>query len=349
MEAILLPRRDVLILLAFLAIHPCPSHASAGTEGASFLDIPVGAGPAAMGSAYAALATNAYAPTSNPGGLGFLKGPELAAQHLSYIQSVRYEHFGLVTPLGHDPSTHRGLGISIQDLGTGDIARTDVTNGVPVTGLGNFSSRWSAFNLSYGQTATDRLSLGVTGKMIHATIDDVSADAYAMDVGSLYKWNENLSLAATITNVGTKLKFLEEGDNLPMAAHAGLAYRWTPQWLISMEGVYPRTGMGSFHIGGQWQPAQVFSIRVGYKTDTVNGLNALAGLTTGFGLHVWGQELAYAWTPYGELGSAQYFSLLVHFGTTSDNRRNLIQIPHAKEPRVALGDKRFIDELEIER
>jgi len=325
--------------MACLALAPYRLHASAGTEGASFLDIPVGAGPAAMGAAYAALATDAYAPTSNPGGLGFLKGTELAAQHLSYIQSIRYDHFGFVTPLGHDPSVHRGLGVSIQDVGTGDIPRTDVLNGSPVTGLGSFSSRWDAYTLSYGQTVTDKMSLGLSGKMIHASIDDVAASAYAVDAGSLYRWDEKLSLAATVTNVGSKLTFLSEGDNLPMAVHAGAAYRPNQKWLISTEGVYPRTGMGSFHIGGQWQPVESVSLRAGYKTDTLKGLNALAGLTAGFGLQVWGQELAYAWTPYGELGSAQYISLLIRFGAAPEGRRNLIQVPTRREPRIARAEQ----------
>ena len=348
MHAIRSPRR-LFLTLACLVLVSHRLHASAGTEGASFLDIPVGAGPAAMGSAYTALATNAYAPTSNPGGLGFLKGTEIAGQHLSYIQSIRYEHFGFVTPIGHDASVHRGLGISVQDLGTGDITRTDVLNGSPVTGLGSFSSRWSAYNLSYGQTVTEKMALGITGKMIHASIDDVSASAYAVDAGSLYRWDERLSLATTVTNMGTKLKFLSEGDNLPMAAHVGAAYRPNQQWLVSMEGVYPRTGMASFHLGGQWQPIETVSLRAGYKTDTINGLNALAGLTAGFGLQVWGQELAYAWTPYGELGSAQYLSLLIRFGAPPEGRRNLIQGPSQREPRMASGERQLTMAIDDQR
>jgi hypothetical protein len=320
--------------MACLALAPIRLHASAGTEGASFLDIPVGAGPAALGSAYTALATNAYAPVYNPGGLGFLKGPELAGQHLAYIQSIRYEHFSFVTPVGHDSSVHRGLGISIQDLGTGDIPRTDVQNGVPVTGLGSFSSHWGAYNLSYGQTVTEKAALGITGKMVHATIDGVSANAYAFDAGSLYAWNENLSLAAAVTNVGSKLTFLNAGDSLPMAVHAGAAYRLNPRWMITTEGVYPKTGMGSFHLGGQWRPMDAVFLRAGYKTDTLKGLNALAGLTTGFGIQAWGQELAYAWAPYGELGSAQYLSLMMRFGAETQGRRNLIQVPAPQEPRM---------------
>ncbi len=69
----------------------------------------------------------------------------------------------------------------------------------------------------------------------------------------------------------------------------------------------------SGHAGSEWKPTEKMSIRAGYKTDTLRGLNALAGLTCGFGLTLWGQELAYAWTPYGELGSAQYLSFQFRF------------------------------------
>src|SRR5579864_5584550 len=73
-----------------------PARASSGTEGASFLDIPVGAGPASLGAAYTALATDAYAPTWNPAGLGFVSGTEMAGQHLSYLESMNYEYLSVV-------------------------------------------------------------------------------------------------------------------------------------------------------------------------------------------------------------------------------------------------------------
>src|SRR5690242_6470534 len=131
MARIMGPRK---LLAASLLIFAAASRlqAASGTEGASFLDIPVGAGPAAMGSAYSALATDAYAPTHNPAGLGFLKDIEVAGQHLSYIQSIRYEHLGAALPLSpnREDGVHRGFGVSIQNLGSGDIPRTDVVNGV---------------------------------------------------------------------------------------------------------------------------------------------------------------------------------------------------------------------------
>src|ERR1019366_6857649 len=77
-----------------------PSSEAAGmTSGATFLEIPVGARPAALGSAYSALADDAYAPVWNPGGLGFLDGTQLAGQELVYLQSITYEYGSVAIPL----------------------------------------------------------------------------------------------------------------------------------------------------------------------------------------------------------------------------------------------------------
>src|ERR1700761_8948069 len=112
--------RGIFFVISSLLL-PAGAHASVGTAGASFLDIPVGAGPAALGSAYTALATDAYAPVWNPSGLGFVPTPQLAAQHLSYVDAINYEFGSVAYPLSH----HNALGVSLQYLGTGDIPGTE--------------------------------------------------------------------------------------------------------------------------------------------------------------------------------------------------------------------------------
>ncbi|HVO33875.1 MAG TPA: hypothetical protein VMU17_08155, partial [Elusimicrobiota bacterium] len=86
------------------------------------------------------------------------------------------------------------------------------------------------------------------------------------------------------------------------------------RFLASVEGVYHRDGPSSFRIGGQWQPASLFALRAGYRSDTIQDLSALAGFSVGFGLKLWGQELSYAWVPLGDLGDTNYISLVIRFG-----------------------------------
>jgi hypothetical protein len=332
----------LVTLAALCSLRSTVAFASgSGTEGAAFLDIPVGGGPAAMGAAYTPLANDAYAATWNPGGLGFLESTQFSGQHLSYLDSLHYEYLSFAVPLPRSSSCGStsdcpgsAIGGSVQYLGSGDI------NGMDVSGnpTGDFSSYYAAYNLAYGRTFNEKLSMGVTGKMIRAKLDDVSASAYAADLGTMYKVRGNLTLAATLTNLGSKLKFLSEGDSLPMAFHLGAAYRPSPHWLITSEGVFPKTGLHSFHLGGEWRPLELLALRMGYRTDTLKGLSMLAGYTLGLAVNVWGQELAYAWLPYGDLGNTHYISLLMKFGEVEKAKRNLIQYQHIKKHRNAKSD-----------
>jgi len=296
-----------LIVAWGVSLAPLALWAASGTEGASFLDIPVGAGPAALGSAYTALASDAYAPIWNPGGLGLIENNQLALQHVSYLENMKYEFASLVHPLGK----RRALGASIQYLGSGDIAGTDI-NGNPAAG---FSASYAAYSLAYGQSFGNKLSLGVTGKIINAKISDVSATAYAFDLGSLFQLTKNLRLAGTLTNVGTKLTFIDQGDPLPLAFHLGAAYALTKYDLTtSLEGVYPKNGLASVRAGMEWSPNPFLALRLGYRTDTLKGLSPIAGLTTGIGIKVLGYEFSYAFVPMGDLGNTQYISFLMKFG-----------------------------------
>jgi hypothetical protein len=319
------------LLAVLVAGFSCsPLLASSGTEGASFLDIPVGAGPAALGSAYSALATDAYATTWNPGALGRVDSNQLAGQHLSYLESINYEYLSFVHPLGKG----RTLGAAIQYLGSGDIPETNLAGDT----IGQFNAHYGAYSLAYGQTINSKLSLGITGKVINAKLAEVGATAYAVDFGSHYQWNRNLSLAAVLTNVGTKLTFLDQADSLPLAMHLGAAYKTKYNVDLAAETVFRQTGLMSFHTGAEWRPAAPIALRIGYRTDTISGLSPLAGLTLGIGLHAWGHEFSYAWLPLGDLGNTQYFSLVLKFGGKTAENRNLIQYQHIKRDRSVKED-----------
>jgi len=297
---------------------------SSGTSGAPFLEIPVGGVPAALGGAYSALAADAYAPIWNPGGLGFLDSTQLAAQHLSYIDNVNYEYASFVRPLGQG----RSLGASIQYLTSGDIPATNDAG----QSLGNYSNHFGAYSISYGQTLGDRLAVGLTGKMINEKLGDASANAYAADAGGLYRARENMDLALVVANVGSRLTFLDTSDPLPLNVRIGGAWRLDRQWTLSLEGVYSHDNPPSLHTGMQWKPFEIMAIRAGYETGYEKELSLLAGFSTGIGLEVWGQELAYAWLPYGDLGNTQYFSLLIRFGDHNTHEQNLQKADRKRVP-----------------
>ena len=191
----------------------CPVHAvwaASGTEGASFLDIPVGGRPASMGSAYSALATDSYAPIYNPGAMSFSPVNEFSAMHLAYLDSVNYEFASFVHPL----TSADAVGISAQLLLPGSINGTDI-NG---NSIGSISGHYGAYGLSYAHTFDERLGVGINAKVVNAAINDASANAFAADLGTLYKMNDHLSLSAAATNLGSALKFVDQADDLPARA-----------------------------------------------------------------------------------------------------------------------------------
>ncbi len=286
--------------------------AAPGTNGADFLNIPVGAEPASMGAAYSALASNAYAPTWNPGGLGTVETNQIAAQHLSYLESIHYEHVGFVHPF----QKGRALGVSVQYLGVPDVSATDISG----NSNGSFSSHYGAYSMSYGQAVSSKLSLGATGKIVEAKLDNVSASAFAADFGTLYQATQKLTLAGVLKNVGTPLTFLNQKDPLPLAIHLGGAYLATPKLTVALEGVFRQTEQASLHSGVEWRPVDPISLRAGYRTNTVKGLSPLAGFTMGMGIKFLGQTFSYAWVPLDDLGNTQYISVLIQMGSSRDMR-----------------------------
>ena len=306
----------MVLLCSGLAALPLKNlWASSGTEGASFLDIPVGATPTGLGSAYTAIANDAYAPVWNPAGLGQLDSVQVTGTHLSYLESLHYEFLSAAIPFhGSD----EGIGASVQYLGSGNIdGRDNVGNAT-----GNFSSTFAAYSLAYGHKISDGLSLGVTGKAITESISDASADAYAVDLGGLYRKDEHWAFGSTLTNVGTAIKFVNQSDPLPLAFHLGTVYDPTLSWRLALEGVYRESGLASAQMGVEWKYADMFSIRGGYNTSHVQGLSGGSGITAGLSLFFMGQEFSYAWTPYGDLGNTNYFSLTFRFGSTKLNSRS---------------------------
>jgi hypothetical protein len=291
--------------------------AFSGTEGASFLELPVGARPAALGSAYSSLASDAYAPTFNPGGLGFVPSAQVAAMHLIYVQNTSSEYLSYVQPItqGH------ALGASIQYFRPGDIAGTDETG----KSIGDIGGYYAAYSLAYGQKLTDWAALGITGKWITAKIDNVTASAFAADAGFLFQCAPNWRVSAVGSNYGGKLTFLQQGDRLPGSLKVGTAYSPVNAITLVAEGTHRENGFNSAAGGVEWRNAEGFALRGGYNTEHTRGLSALSGMTLGMGLNIWGHEIAYAWSPLSDLGSAHYLSLVLRFGADRKNalRRSL--------------------------
>lgn len=311
--------RGAAAVLGILLLQGRPARAASGTEGAAFLDIPVGARPAALGGAYSALAADGFAPVFNPAWLGALDAKRLALTHVDHLEAS-YEFAGYAHPLA---SGDHGLGAAVQFYRPGRITGLDAAG----TPIGDVSGHFGAYSMAYGAGIGEWVSVGISGKVVRAAIDGVSATAYAADLGGLYRPSKALSLALVMANIGNKLKFMEQGDDLPRTLRAGVHYRPLDRWSFVLEGLYAHTGLGAARAGAEWRPIELAALRLGYRSDAIEGLSPLAGLSTGVGILLGGQEFSYAWVPHDDLGFTQQFSLAFRFGAPAVGAAQLPAAP----------------------
>ncbi|MEK7384366.1 MAG: PorV/PorQ family protein [Elusimicrobiota bacterium] len=291
--------------LAFLAIWILapPAAWGGGTEGATpfnFLFLDANARPAALGGAYAAVATDANALQYNPAGLGGVSSNHVTFQHTEHFQGVSQEYAAL--------ALKQGFGFMFNTVSFGKIQRTTVSD-PRGTGLGTFGIRDLAASVGYGRSYKDGLlSLGVAGKYISEEIDNFRAQAGAVDLGAILDLKSHglpMALGLAVQNVGTKAKFQSSREDLPVNVKTGIGWRFLESGLLIFDANIPREGGATMHIGGEYVALKTLALRVGY-----NGRNdAGSGVTFGGGLQHNRFSVDYAFVPFGDLGNSHRLSL----------------------------------------
>ncbi len=266
---------------------------AARSSTADFLAIPVGGRAAAMGGAYSALADDAFAPVWNPAGLNEVQSPQLAAMHLDYAGAIGYEYAAFARPLGAG-----GVGVSAQYLHPKAETRRDAAG----SDTGRFTSHFGAYALSYGRSFGP-VALGASVKLVDARVEEWTDRSAGADAGARWKATPRLTVAFVSANAGTGSE----------AHRLGAAFAATQSADFTVEGVHEPGEDFCGRAGAEWRPLPAAALRAGYRSD-LDGIPGLSGISLGAGLKWLGQRFDYAWTPMGDLGSTQYFSVLFQFG-----------------------------------
>lgn len=311
---------------ALLAGPAAARPATIGTSGASFLKLGAGARAGAMADAFTAVADDAFAAYYNPAGLARQERKQFGGAHSALFQGVSYQSLVFAVPFGEADGRERievksnrhALALSIYYLGVGDIERRSGDSTLPT---GTFNSADSAYALSYAYAPNDRLSMGVTGKLVSQSIDTYRGSAMAGDLGLLYRTNPHnekpLNLGLSVRHIGKRIGYgTSETDPLPTTVVAGVAYSPNKSFTGDVDvakardaDAYAALGLEARHemmegVGG--------AFRFGY-TSARRDNGGLAGVTAGGGLTFNKASFDFAWIPFGTLGDAFRFSLLVKF------------------------------------
>lgn len=311
-----------------------------GTSVAQFLKIGAGARAVGLGGAYTALANDINAIYWNPAGLARIGGNgEVTFNHAEWLAETQYDF----AAFSFNAGAFGSLGLHIISFRTPEEPVRTVRSPQGTGQVWDYSG--VSIGASFARNLTDRFSIGFTGKYIQENLFNEIGRGAAFDIGVLYQTPfRNLSLGASITNFGTKMrlegrdiffnedplpeqgsvdqipsKYKMESFNIPLFLRFGLA--WTVvenesyKILALADGAHPNDNTEYINSGIEVGLKNIIFLRAGYKAlfmqDSEEGLTFGAGLqydTVGMNL-----KFDFGYADFGRLKNVQFVSVGIRF------------------------------------
>ena len=214
------------------------------------------------------------------------------------------------------------MGFTIGYLNYGTFARTSVTG----DRTGTFGANDLAVSVSLANELDSMISYGVTAKVLHSTIPDMSSTAVALDAGILYRVPaKRINIGLSILNLGTQLSTYDGvRDRLPLDMRLGISHRLRGLPLLvnfslnhltdDVDEVFDR--LLNFSVGGELYLGKYLQARLSYdnrlrNTSGVNIASQLSGLSAGIGLRLPSLSFDYASSAVGAAAVMHRLSLVV--------------------------------------
>lgn len=208
------------------------------------------------------------------------------------------------------------MAVGAQYMNYGKMDETDEAGNT----LGQFSAKDIVIGAGYSYLLSDRWTGGANLKMMVSNLADYTALAAAIDVGVNYYDDENdLSVSASLQNIGTQLKAYHDGQrthlpftlalgfskgmaHLPVRFHVTMTdvTRWKSSYYVLSENKdkdksdkvgFGKIALNHFVLGLDILPTDYLYLSVGYNFRRAYELKAsgsshLAGLSAGAGVNV---------------------------------------------------------------
>ena len=204
----------------------------ADTSGADFLKFPVNAKSIALGGTFSIYENDINVIHSNPAGISSLKNKQISFTHFQLVEGkMNFDYLGYGHPYFNN---YFGIGAiffytSFTHFGTSGEMEENTT----IYDL--------CFSMSYGRRIF-RFEMGINLKYIHRNLVGNKANAFATDLGVIRRFKflnlfikqdmDNCSFGIAVRNLGTKVKFQNVGDNLPLAFSTGIGYNLVRDLLL---------------------------------------------------------------------------------------------------------------------
>jgi hypothetical protein len=224
-----------------------------------------------------------------------------------FLQDQTFQNAAIATPLENG-----GVGGSLSYLSFGQINGFD-THANPTDDV----HAYSTVGTIGGGLLLGPLSVGANLKGVQAKLADVSATGVAVDLGALWTlqkeiYGGTIRTGATVRNIGSGLKFIDQRDPFPLEWRLGVAavQMMQKRLNLSMDYGQQRDVKGALYTGAEYWVIPTVGLRVGYSGTGQEG----SGLRAGIGLKVRDFSFDYAYSAYGDLGISHRYEVSMRFG-----------------------------------
>ncbi len=322
-----------------LVLSLCPLAALAQESSSSFntLKLPTSSHAAALGGQNVSIVDDdATLGWANPALYANVSDRSLALSFMTYAASTTWMGAHFVKAFGE----RHTLAVGANLMNYGKMDETDENGNT----LGTFSAKDFVLGVGYSYLLSDRWTGGANAKYLVSNLADYTAMALLVDVGLNYYDEENdLSISASLQNVGTQVKAYDNGIrthlpfNLALGFSKGMAHlpvrfhvtmtdltRWKSSYYVlpeekdenkSSKVSFSKIALNHFAVGLDILPTDYLYLSVGYNFRRAYELKAagsshLAGLTAGGGVNVKRFRFGLSYAKYHQASN----SLMVNAG-----------------------------------
>ncbi len=311
--------------------------AKSGLNALAFLNIGIGAKQVALGSAVTTLTGDPNQIFWNPAGIVDESAPIAASvSYNSWLLGLNQES-GVIT-YGMGEMGTFGVGFTSfgvnnipadRDLLPANLSNLQIDHNTSST----YNYRDMALILSYARHVTDVLSLGVNVKWLNETIDNMSANAFAIDIGSDYRITNFWDVGARLVNLGSDIKYYDISSPIPLTFSVGTSFHHSFSdalaGALDVDVVQPQDLGQLIYTGLDINLVKAIDLRGGYKFNYSGAKDAgtstrgpisttIEGFSAGVGAHVnlssYRLSFDYSFTQMSILNNVHQFTLSFNWG-----------------------------------
>jgi len=254
----------------------------------------------------------------NPAGVVRIHKSEFIVAHTRYLDGtdIGFNAFGLAQKTGKNGAF--GLSIMLVDMGDIPVTTEDQPEGTGAT----FSPSFFNMGITYSHIFADKISVGITFRILSESTADISAFGMAIDAGVQYVTGpeNNFKFGISLRNVGTPMKYTGQGLDvsapnpntgefgytltysersqeyeLPSVLNIGGSYDFIidPKNRLTVVANFTSNSFSQDQLGGgiEYSFNNMFMLRGGYKyefgsSDNIEEASVYSGLCGGFSLEV---------------------------------------------------------------